>query len=253
MDISYQVMVYDSTAEAYQSLMDSLEQIFADYEINDEEDLSEEILSDMAEQCRTLFFLGEMIPPYEKKDIIWILKYYAQKEVAPTFYTFDDIDRNKLDVSAIAKTICDEDMGPRRRAEYLSELWESADSNIMKTLFGRKVYFFNNVDNEVNRLTRDDFYEEEENVRYGKKELAEMSLHEIGRINPDYEKELKDTAYEQARDAKGNYVCAICGKKNKTRIPFQVDHIIPMNRGGKSVPENLQILCRSCNAKKGDH
>ena len=37
-------------------------------------------------------------------------------------------------------------------------------------------------------------------------------------------------------------------------IPFrnlQVDHIIPMSRGGKSIPENLQILCRKCNGVKG--
>lgn len=39
---------------------------------------------------------------------------------------------------------------------------------------------------------------------------------------------------------------------DKTRIPFQVDHIIPMNKGGKTVPENLQILCRKCNGTKGD-
>jgi 5-methylcytosine-specific restriction endonuclease McrA len=31
-----------------------------------------------------------------------------------------------------------------------------------------------------------------------------------------------------------------------------VDHIMPMNKGGKTVPENLQILCRSCNARKSD-
>ena len=36
------------------------------------------------------------------------------------------------------------------------------------------------------------------------------------------------------------------------RIPFQVDHIIPLNKGGKTVPENLQVLCRKCNASKSD-
>lgn len=39
---------------------------------------------------------------------------------------------------------------------------------------------------------------------------------------------------------------------DRSQIPFQVDHITPMNLGGKSIPENLQILCRKCNGGKGD-
>ena len=48
------------------------------------------------------------------------------------------------------------------------------------------------------------------------------------------------------------YCCAECGKKDCSKVYFQVDHIIPMNAGGKSVAENLQILCRQCNGVKGD-
>lgn len=33
-------------------------------------------------------------------------------------------------------------------------------------------------------------------------------------------------------------------------VIFQVDHIIPVNKGSKSLPENLQILCRK--RKQGD-
>lgn len=44
--------------------------------------------------------------------------------------------------------------------------------------------------------------------------------------------------------------CAICGK------PFEIekmhaDHITPWSKGGKTVPENCQMLCRDCNLKKG--
>ena len=31
------------------------------------------------------------------------------------------------------------------------------------------------------------------------------------------------------------------------------DHIVPWSKGGKTVPENLQMLCRRCNGMKSDH
>lgn len=57
--------------------------------MEDEEFLADSTLRDMAEQCRSTFFLGDMIPPYEEDDVIQILKYYAQYSEAPKFYTFE--------------------------------------------------------------------------------------------------------------------------------------------------------------------
>ncbi|WP_329971780.1 HNH endonuclease signature motif containing protein [Ruminococcus champanellensis] len=31
---------------------------------------------------------------------------------------------------------------------------------------------------------------------------------------------------------------------------MHADHITPWHAGGKTVPENLQMLCRDCNLKK---
>ena len=251
MDHAYQVMVYDSTQDSYKNLMDALPSLFKSFGAT-EEYLTEAQLDEMETQCRDSFFCGEMIPPYERKDVLNILKYYAQYEAVPQFYTFAEVDRNKLDVSKIAKYIWDEDMGDRKRAEYLDSLWESADDNMLRLFFGRKLYFLRQIDIERMKLAHPDIYDDEDNIKYGTRALEDLPLHEIGKINPALEKSLRDQAFEKAKDANGNYRCACCGVTDKSRIYFQVDHVVPMNSGGKSVADNLQILCRQCNGTKGD-
>ena len=252
MDISYQVMVYDSTKESYEQLMESLPELFSSYGLEDEEYLSNEMLEELEEQCRSTYFCGNMVPPYEKRDIINILKYYAQKEEAPVFYTFDDIDTRRLDPSVIAKHIYDEDMGERRRNEYINSLWESNDDNLLRLFFGRKIYFLKQVQLELMKISHPDVFEEEHNVVFGKRNFEDMALCEIGKVAPEVEKELRDNAFERARNSKGLYECAACKMTSHNRIPFQIDHIIPLNKGGKTVAENLQVLCRKCNASKSD-
>lgn len=46
---------------------------------------------------------------------------------------------------------------------------------------------------------------------------------------------------------KYNFQCVECGKTKDLTI----DHIKPVKLGGADVETNLQILCRSCNSKKG--
>lgn len=250
-DYSYQVMAYDSTRKAYEDMMLALPGLFESFGCIDEYP-AYELLEEMAAHCRDTFFLGEMIPPYEENDIIRILKYYAQYETPPQFYSFDDIDRSRLDISVIAKHIWDEDMGQRKKTEYVNSLWESNDDNLLKLFFGRKLYFWRQLDIELTKLSNPHIYDDEENVQCGRKNLEELSLFELGKVNPELEKKLRNAAFEQSKDTDGNYTCACCGKKGTDRIFFQVDHIKPMNRGGKTITENLQILCRQCNGIKGD-
>lgn len=60
-------------------------------------------------------------------------------------------------------------------------------------------------------------------------------------------KQLRKTVME--RD---NYTCQCCGKYMPDEIGLQVDHIIPINKGGKTVLSNLQVLCSKCNGRKSD-
>jgi 5-methylcytosine-specific restriction endonuclease McrA len=44
------------------------------------------------------------------------------------------------------------------------------------------------------------------------------------------------------------YQCRIC---RKAGVELEVDHIVPLGRGGSNGLENLQTLCVVCNRGKG--
>ena len=49
-----------------------------------------------------------------------------------------------------------------------------------------------------------------------------------------------------------NYTCQICGKYMPDGVGLHIDHIVPVSKGGKSVPSNLQVLCSKCNGQKSN-
>lgn len=78
--------------------------------------------------------------------------------------------------------------------------------------------------------------------------------------NPDVMKAKRERRRSAERNAEGTHdardrdfirslsghMCARCGSGGK----LQIDHIVPLARGGSNWPSNLQALCRSCNCQK---
>lgn len=46
--------------------------------------------------------------------------------------------------------------------------------------------------------------------------------------------------------------CQICGRTAAEGVALEIDHVVPISKGGKTVPSNLQTLCRECNRGKRD-
>ena len=42
--------------------------------------------------------------------------------------------------------------------------------------------------------------------------------------------------------------CCYCGSENK----LEIDHIIPISKGGREDERNMQVLCKRCNISKGN-
>lgn len=47
-----------------------------------------------------------------------------------------------------------------------------------------------------------------------------------------------------------NYKCQHCGRQIRDSQKVYIDHVIPISKGGKNIPSNLQVLCEMCNKRK---
>ena len=115
--------------------------------------------------------------------------------------------------------------------------------------YGQNQYNSNTLAEDVKRLLMDDDvtkkagiipYVLSDRTRYDEKHLSIRAFTEAQKLR----------AYE-----KQGHKCPICqGQGIETEYAFedmQGDHIIPWCQGGRTVDDNLQMLCRKCNNDKG--
>jgi hypothetical protein len=81
-----------------------------------------------------------------------------------------------------------------------------------------------------------------------KKKLSEAKTAAAAQRLPDGS--LRESILESVRHSvweRDGGVCRSCGSKTD----LQYDHLIPVSMGGANTVDNLQILCGSCNRRKG--
>ena len=70
--------------------------------------------------------------------------------------------------------------------------------------------------------------------------------------NSKNQRKLMTKELRQQIITRDNYTCQLCGKYMPDEVGLHIDHIVPISRGGKTVPSNLQVLCSKCNGSKSN-
>ena len=118
------------------------------------------------------------------------------------------------------------------------------------------------------RLVRDGLLEKHGEVYSLAPKLAQLNKHQLEQICAVLEQRITDyldirypfgdsnndavrgsIRYQVLKAAGGR--CELCGASSKD-IQIDVDHIVPRAKGGSNEVDNLQALCRTCNAQKRD-
>lgn len=67
-----------------------------------------------------------------------------------------------------------------------------------------------------------------------------------------YQRQLMTPSLRYDIMRRDQFRCAICGRSAAEGVKLHVDHIIPVSKGGKTIPSNLRTLCADCNLGKSD-
>lgn len=98
------------------------------------------------------------------------------------------------------------------------------------------------------------YYSDEERYSFQQLELHYNSVQKQieRRESKAYQRTLMTESLRYDILKRDGFKCALCGRSADDGVKLHVDHIIPVSKGGKTVPENLRTLCDSCNLGKSD-
>ena len=119
------------------------------------------------------------------------------------------------------------------------------DWGILYNEFHNRQYNSNNLEADMKRLLMDDDVTKNAGIiRYL---LSDRTKHDEKFLSiRTFSESQKRRAYERQE-----HKCAICGKVFDL-AEMDGDHIVPWSQGGRTVDENLQMLCKKCNNDKSD-
>lgn len=130
------------------------------------------------------------------------------------------------------------------RATYTSPQGRNSYHNDCRFFQENVERLINTIDCETRQALEKERYEQEKRAeRERQKALRPTQQIERNKLTKKLRYEILE------RD---HYKCVVCGRSAEDGVVLHVDHIIPISKGGLTVPENLRTLCADCNLGKSD-
>lgn len=153
---------------------------------------------------------------------------------------------NTVSIKDLAKTLINKD---NSLLEYYKERLTTWPKT---TLLKHKIVKYNKGKNSSFTLLLEEISEKQKNSLIescDKKILDFIKKHSNTWGIKTSRKSMSGSRYSKYAEAKGR--CLACGiSASETKL--QLDHIIPLNKNGPDIPDNLQVLCEKCNKEKRD-
>ena len=233
--------------------------------------------SEKLEWFKTINIAGEELTDQELRNAVyhgsWVTdaKRYFSKTGCPAYQIGSDymngtpIRQDYLEtvIKWISENKIEDYMGKNQHEKNAQDLWVYF-TNIIEWVES----VFSKYRKEMKGLSWGEFYNKYKSIGFNSEEIEERvsNLYEDLEIKNNkgiyqyiltgdskylnlrtFEDHVKKSIYEKQKNK-----CAHCKKE----FPFNqmhADHIKPWSLGGKTEPNNCQILCQSCNAKKSDN
>jgi len=122
------------------------------------------------------------------------------------------------------------------------EYWENNEISWQEFFGFDKRGFVREINSAKARINYPELHQQKTIKPIEDKELRsyeKLTLNELRKQDPIYEKLLRDEVFRKFTDKDGFYFSAESGYKSKTKFDFQIDHIESMHNGGLTVLENL--------------
>lgn len=82
--------------------------------------------------------------------------------------------------------------------------------------------------------------------------IRQSYAEEEEKTSKEYQRQLLTPSLRYDIMKRDGFRCVLCGRTSKDGIALHVDHILPVSKGGQTIPSNLRTLCDVCNLGKSD-